>query len=42
MKIPALSLSPVSWPMAWPESTVPVAVKPRYIRHTRAIGMQAP
>jgi hypothetical protein len=28
--------------MAWPESTVPVAAKPTYIRITSTSGMTAP
>ena len=40
--MPVLSLTLSNWPMAWPDSTVPVAVKPRYIRHTSTMGMAAP
>jgi len=42
IRIPTLSLTSNNWPRAWPESTVPVAVKPRYIRQTSTIGIAAP
>ncbi|MNZ25207.1 hypothetical protein D3C78_423710 [compost metagenome] len=42
IRMPTLSLTPNSCPSAWPDSTVPVAVKPMYIRHTSTIGMAAP
>ncbi|KAG0731252.1 hypothetical protein G6F46_015451 [Rhizopus delemar] len=29
IRMPVVSLTPNSWPSAWPDSTVPVAVKPR-------------
>ncbi|KAG0774307.1 hypothetical protein G6F22_014169 [Rhizopus arrhizus] len=42
IRMPVVSLTPNSWPSAWPDSTVPVAVKPRYIRHTSTMGIAAP
>ncbi|MNI55299.1 hypothetical protein D3C73_1102400 [compost metagenome] len=37
-----VSLTPNNCPSAWPDNTVPVAVKPRYIRHTSTMGIAAP
>ncbi|MNR17561.1 hypothetical protein D3C85_1342290 [compost metagenome] len=42
IRMPVLSLTSISWAMACPDSTAPVALKPKYIRHTSTIGMAAP
>lgn len=41
-QMPALSLTWTNWAIACPDSTAPVALKPRYIRHTSTIGIAAP
>ncbi|MNF97925.1 hypothetical protein D3C84_807690 [compost metagenome] len=42
IRMPVLSLTLINCAIACPDSTAPVALKPRYIRHTRTIGIAAP
>ncbi len=41
-RMPTVSLTWANWPMAWPASTVPVALKPTYITQTSTSGITAP